>query len=159
MEAIPHGQQVRCRRRILVLVATLGLCLPWALAAQSSEMVVIVHRENPVSQLTLLEVRNIYRGDRTLWKSGDAIEVLLPRPGSPAMRVLLESVFEMKSVSELGQYYLAAIFQQKISEAPPTVSTEESIQIVSRSKHALAIVPRASAVDQPGIKIIEVAGI
>ncbi len=138
---------------------TMGLFAPSGFASETPKMVVIVNHENPVLELPLSEVRHIFRGDRKRWKDGSMIEVILPRPGSPAMQSVLRNVFKMKSVAELGRYYLAAVFQQKLLEAPRTASTDEAIRIVSRSKSAFAVVPHTNAIDKDGIKVIEVAGL
>ena len=147
------------RRQLLMALLTIGLFAPSGLASETSKMVVIVNHDNPVLELSLSEVRHIFRGDRKRWKDGSMIEVILPRPGSPAMQSVLRNVFKMKSVAELGRYYLAAVFQQKLLEAPRTASTDETIRIVSRSKTAFAVVPHTSAIDKGGIKVIEVAGL
>ncbi len=146
-------------RQLLIALLTIGLFAHSGFASETPKMVVIVNHDNPVLELPLSEVRHIFQGDRKRWKDGSMIEVILPRPGSPAMHSVLRNVFKMKSVAELGRYYLAAIFRQKLLEAPRTASINDTIRIVSRSKSAFAVVPHTSAIDKDGIKVIEVAGL
>jgi len=147
------------QRQVLLVLMAVGLIGTVASASRRVDVVVIVNQENPVSELSLSELRHIFRGERKYWRSGDTIRILLPRPGTPAMEALVENVFQMGSVAELGQYYMAAIFQQKLAESPPTASPNEAARVVSKSKNALAIISRTGAIGKSGIKIITVDGL
>ena len=146
------------RRTLLVLMA-LGLMGAAGPGAKDIDIVVIVNRDNPVSELSLAELRHILRGDRKRWEEGKPIQFLLPRRGSAAMESVVSKVFRMGGIAELAQYYMAAIYQQRLSESPRMASEEESLRIVSGSQDTVAVVRRSAADGRKGIKIIEVEGL
>jgi len=159
MESRVYCHETSLQRRILLVLLAISLIGTASSAAEEAEIIVVVNQENPISELSLSDLRHILRADRKRWQSGDAIEILLPPRGSLAMDAIVANVFNMGSVSELGQYYMAAIYQQKITEAPPTTSTDGAIRIVATSKNALAVVPRSGTIGKSGIKIITVDGL
>jgi len=128
-------------------------------AAFASDLVVVVNSGNEVSELSLHELRRIYRGEKKQWESGGPIQVLLPSRSSAAMQSVVANVFEMRSTVDVAQYYMAAMYQGKIVQPPPTVSADEAIEIVANSIGALALVPRSRAEGKAGVKIISVEGI
>lgn len=142
------------RRWLLGALLALNVAAPME-SACADDFVAIVNADNDVTELSLLDLRRIYRGERKHWKSGDPIRVLLPHRGSPAMQFVVAKVFEMKSVVEVAQYYLEAIYQEKIATPPPTMTLDASLSAVANSKYAIAVVPRNSAVGWAGLKILD----
>ena len=128
-------------------------------AAFASDLVVVVNSGNEVTGLSLHELRRMYRGEQKQWKSGRPIQVLLPSRSSAAMQSVVANVFEMRSTVEVAQYYMAAMYQGKIVQPPPTVPADQAIEIVANPIGALALVPRSRAEGKAGVKIIPVEGI
>lgn len=135
----------------------LGLMYPTTSMA-ADEFVAIVHVENETKELSMLDLRRIYRGEKRRWTGGAPIRVLLPNRGSQAMQFVVTQIFEMKSVVEVAQYYMEAIYREQVVETPPTMTAERSIRLVAESKRAIALVPRTDVIGIDGIKILEIDG-
>src|SRR3989338_3628711 len=101
-------------------VAVLPLC--WGVSkAIGGDVVVIVNSNNKVSELSIQDVRMIYKGEKKSWSDGSKISVFLPPWGSGEMQTMVESVFRCQDEPDVKKYYLTAIFQQKITTIPPSL--------------------------------------
>lgn len=149
----------RCRRLPLVALVALGILCGNQASAEPFEIVVIVNIDNSVADITLPQLRRIMRLDRRRWADGSPIELILPSLGSPAMEALIERVFEVGSAAEVAQFYMSAIYEQKVAASPPTASSQSAVAIVAQSKGALALVPITAAVNIKGVRVISVEGL
>jgi hypothetical protein len=149
------------RHLALLLACAVGLVAtaPEADAAPAGDVVVVVHRENPVEELSQQILRRLYRGDQKRWPHGEPVTLLLPRPGTAPMQVVASRVLGLRSDAELAQYYMAAIFQQKIQHAPPTLAQRQAIAEVARNPGAVALVERKAVQPDAAVRVLSVEGL
>src|SRR5262245_32005157 len=105
---------------LLLLTAALGLG-PAAPAAAAAEVVAILHPDNPTRELSMKQLRLLYGAYKRQWAGGGTVHLLLPPSGGEAMSFLVSRVFRKSEEGEIARYYLEAIFQQKIAQAPQQV--------------------------------------
>ncbi len=118
-------------------------------------LAVIVHKENPVNNLSLAELRDILLGKRLNWTPNQEIVVLLPRRGSSEREAALH-LLQMDD-SAYDNYWADRASQGKVSPAPTAVpSTGLALSLVSQSKGALAVVPWSDVRDT--VKVLKIDG-
>ncbi|HEX7048571.1 MAG TPA: hypothetical protein VF188_00030 [Longimicrobiales bacterium] len=85
---------------------------------------IVVHPATPVSDVTLPQLRRIFRGEQRSWP-GDQRIVLLVRPPLPTERsVVLGRIYQMDE-DEFRQFWLSKIFRETAMSGPKRVSDIE----------------------------------
>jgi ABC-type phosphate transport system substrate-binding protein len=153
-------------------VATLRLCCVlgclWACAVAShmsrayaqsgtkSDIAVVVNKENPVSNLSLSDLRKIYFGERQYWRGGLLIQLLIRAPGARERDVVLQQVFQMSEL-QYKQYWVAKLMRTEAKSAPTEVFSSGML------KEGVAAIPGAiSFIDigevRPPLKVLRIEG-
>ena len=147
------------RRAVVTLLA--GLVLVAArpasrLAAQSSDIAVVVHPDVAIDNLPLVELRRMLLGDREFWPSGVRVTLLLRAPIAKERDVAVQHVCEMTE-AQFRQHWIAKVFRAETPNSPKIVySGEMALDQVSRVPGALTFV-EASAVGK-GVKVLKIDG-
>src|SRR5438067_3712587 len=94
----------------LVLATAVGAApgrstTPPAPSIATNDIAIVVPTSNPISNLSLSELRRIYMGERRYWKSGSAVVVLMRAHGSSEREVMLRVVFQMDD-DQYEQYWV-----------------------------------------------------
>jgi ABC-type phosphate transport system substrate-binding protein len=152
---------MRVRRKTIVHVAAVlaMLCAtPGGGRSQtrSADMAVVVNPSTPVSDLTLAEVRKVFRGDRQYWSKDVPVVLLIRAPRSRERDVILRTLYEM-SEAQFKQYWIAKIFRAEATTAPKIVySNDMAKELVTVIPGAIAFLPESDATD--GLKIVKING-
>ena len=145
------------------VLGLLGALLPLASQARKDsparsgpEMALVVHPDTPVRELTLGDVRQVFRGDRQYWNKDLPVVVLVRDSGSREREVILRVIYQMTE-GQYRQYWIARIFRAEAVSAPKVVDSNEV------ANELLAAVPGSIAVIEagkvrPGLKVIRVDG-
>jgi ABC-type phosphate transport system substrate-binding protein len=121
-----------------------------------SDMAVVVNPSTPVSDLTLAEVRKVFRGDRQYWSKDVPVVLLIRAPRSRERDVILRTLYEM-SEGQFKQYWIAKIFRAEATAAPKIVySNDMARELVSVIPGAIAFLPESDVTD--GLKIVKING-
>jgi hypothetical protein len=149
-------------RGLLGVAFTLGLGVLAAgarlspVAAQSTDIAVVVHPDVAVDNLPLTELRRMLLGDREFWPSGVRVTLLLRAPIATERDVAVRSVCEMTE-AQFRQHWIAKVFRAETPSSPKIVySGEMALDQVSRVPGALTFV-EASAVGK-GVKVLRIDG-
>jgi len=147
-------------RRYLVLAAAFLLCTYLVpLAAQTSrgsDVAIVVHPDTPVTNLSLAEVRKIFRGERQYWATGLPVVLLVRAPVAHERDVVLKIIYQM-SEAQFRQYWVAKIFRAESVSAPKLVySNELAKQLVSSLQGAISFVDAREV--GTGVKVVRVDG-
>ena len=123
---------------------------------QQPDVAVIVHRDNPINNLSMSELRKIYMGTRQYWKANVPVSVLVRTPGSHEREVILREVFEMTE-SQYKQYWVAKIMRAEVTSAPIEVFSN------GMTKEGVASLPGAigcvTVADlRAGVKVLRIDG-
>ena len=139
-----------------LLIATLLFAAP-ALEARQAPIAVIVHEEVPVEELSLTELRRIFRGERLFWAGDMTITLLAPPHGSRERRVLLGKIYERESEAEYKSFWINKLFDKEGQTAPKiTGSSQMSAGLVREIPGAIALVP-ANRIPR-GVKVLRIDG-
>lgn len=140
-----------------LFVATLLFAAPAQGAGQAAPIAVIVHEQVPVDELSLSELRRIFRGERLFWAGDLTITLLVPARGSREREVLLGKIYEQGSEAEYQRFWINKLFDKEGQTAPKmTGSPQMSAGLVREIPGAIALVP----VDRipRGVKVLRIDG-
>ena len=126
-------------------------------AGSQIEIAVIVHPATPVDNLTLDEVRKIFRGERRFWSSNLRVVLLVRAPITRERQVLLDTVYQM-SEAQFKQFWIGQIFRAEATSGPKIVySSEMTSELVTAIPGSFAMVDAARV--PPGVKTVRVDGL
>jgi ABC-type phosphate transport system substrate-binding protein len=144
------------RFAVALLTAVLCSCLPSHAQAKGSDIAVVVNPSTPISDLSLAEVRKIFRGDRQYWTKDVPVVLLIRAPKSRERDVILHTLYGM-SESQFKQYWIAKIFRAEATAAPKIVySNDMAKELVSVIPGAIAFIPQNDVSD--GLKVVKIDG-
>ena len=120
------------------------------------ELAVIVHPKNPVTKVSLSELRAYLKVEREFWPNRKRCDVYLPQSTTDEYDVLLQRVYRM-SHKKLLKYWVRRLFSGEISAKPSYVpSAKAAGEEVMKSEGALSIV---SSKDIPkDVKVLLIDG-
>lgn len=127
----------------VAITTTLAL---WASGAVADEpLVIIVNPANAVSTLSVPDLTNIYRGEKSRWPNGKLILLLMAAPGSPERTAVLKKIYKM-SESDYLKYFIQASFTGEVSAAPKDLDSAAQIkQTVASNPGAIGYVKQSDA--------------
>jgi len=127
--------------------------------AAGNSIVVIVNASNPVDNLTVGELRQIFLSDHSKWGSGRAVATVMVTPGAPERIAFLKIVCGMNN-ADFNKYFLQASFTGKYSTPPKEVSTAQGVQkVVANSPGAIGFVKAADFNGAAEVKVVKINGL
>jgi ABC-type phosphate transport system substrate-binding protein len=119
-------------------------------------MAIVVHRSNPVEELSLAELRSLFLGERQRWPNGRRITLVLPEPGQPEGEAALKLIYRMTE-AELNHHFLRAVYRGQAVGAPKRLSSSDRVvRFVFNVPGAIGCVP-VQDVDS-SVKVLRVEG-
>ena len=153
--ARPHMHPLRWALGALLL-ALLGAAPRSARAQDAEPLAIVVNRNNPLTEVSLAELRRLFRGQRSRWSNGRRVTLVMRDPGAPEREAILQSLYGLEE-EEYRRTYLQAVFSGEASEAPKTLaSTNGVLRFVYNVPGAIGYV-RARDVDR-SVKTLRVDG-
>ena len=142
----------------VLTVATVVL-LPARAVPGKNDIALIVHKTNPMNDISSAELRRIFLGDQTRWANNGRITILLLPPGSEERQQFLRSVLRM-SDDEFVRHWISRVFQGQVSAGPKTASSAASMaRLVAGLPAAVGVL---GAADIPpgdnGLKVLRIDG-
>src|SRR5580700_10394320 len=108
-------------KRILLTILALALMVNCVrlltVSAALEEVDVVVNKSNDIAPLSREEARRIFMGDKSSWRGGKRITVLMLAPDQPERVVILQTVFKMNE-SDYTKYFLQAAFTGHVLAVP-----------------------------------------
>ncbi len=120
------------------------------------ELAVIVHPKNPVTKVTLAELRAYLKIEREYWPDRKRCDVYLPQSTTDEYDVLLQKIYRM-SHKKLQKYWVRRLFSGEISAKPSYVpSAKAAGEQVAKGEGAISVV---AAKDVPkGVNVLLIDG-
>lgn len=136
----------------LLLLGFIALCLAPRAAAQA-DIAVVVNPGNPVTNLSLSDLRKIFSGDKHSWPGGSAVKLIVRGPGSLERLALLRLLGMAET--DYKQYWTARLFRGDSDAEPMTVPS------IGMQGEALKIFPGAISLVlahdvKAGMKVVKV---
>ncbi len=142
-EARPHGSSQPSPR-------------PSAPSASDHNLAIIINRTNPLDDVSLAELRKIFRGERSHWKNGRRVTLVMMEQGHEERTAALRDLCEM-SENEFNRHFLQRIFTGEVFVSPKTLATPVGVRkFVFNVPGAIGYV-RPSDVDD-SVKVLRVNG-
>ncbi|HEU5400797.1 MAG TPA: hypothetical protein VFU86_05540 [Terriglobales bacterium] len=139
-----------------ILIVALFLAATLACAFGQEPIAVAVNSKNPVNNLNMSDLRDIFECDRTTWTSGDRIVLFSRMSNTPEYAVMLKSIYRMTE-SDYRQYWVMRQVRGesscKATELPSRGITRDALRMYPG---AIALI-RLSEV-MPDMKVISVQG-
>lgn len=147
--------------RLLAIFLAVGLSMMVAApsASQSTnDLAVIVHPDNPQSDLSFAEFRRIARLEQQFWNDNSSISLLIPGANLTERSRTLKRVYQM-SEQAFRQHWISVAYQVKATNLPrPYSSCDVAIEVVSRLPEAVSMIA-SSCLDEQALERINVVRI
>lgn len=121
---------IRIFKRVLAiwaLAAVLPAEIARPIAAPLEPLAIVVNRSNPVENLSLSELREIFLGDRGHWKDGRRITLVMRELGEPERKAILRTVCNMDE-DQFKTHILHGLFTGEILLSPKILSTPYGVR-------------------------------
>jgi ABC-type phosphate transport system substrate-binding protein len=107
------------------------------LLAQAEERLVIIGNKTGLTELTLKEARDIFKGKMAFWKNKEEVIIVLPSPKSDDASGVANEIFQ-SSITGMQKHWLALVFQGRANPPVFVQSTLEAINYVNKNPGAIA---------------------
>lgn len=126
-------------------------------AVSNSPIAIVGHKDLPIENLSLEELRSIFLADRQFWENRNRITLLVRAPQSDERTFVLERIYQM-SEAQFRQYWIAKMFRAEVPRGPKIVlSTGMTLDLVVAIPGSISFT-RADAVTDD-VKVIRVDGL
>lgn len=141
---------------LLILLA--GLLLPRPAESQHADpdIAVVVNSDNLVNNLTLPELRKIFRGERQYWSTGEPVLLLVRAPVARERNVMLRVVYQMAE-EQYTQYWVGKVMRAEATTPPAQLfSNGITNEGVAGNHGAIAFISAAEV--KPKVKVLRIDG-
>jgi ABC-type phosphate transport system substrate-binding protein len=148
---------------LLSVAAAYGLAAEGARAARGGRaaapdsLAIIVHRSNPVENLSFEELRLYFLGERTHWPAGRRVTIVMRDPSHPERDAVLRIIYDMRE-QDFHAHFLRAKFTGETLEEPRLLDTTSRVlNFVFLQPGAIGCVRAAEA--GPSVKVLRIDGL
>jgi ABC-type phosphate transport system substrate-binding protein len=140
----------------LASTAVLLAAAPALAQTRTGDLAIVVHPDTPVSQLTFVELRQVFLGERQYWNPATPVVLLIRAPVAAERNAVLNVIYQMRE-PQFKQYWIAKIFRAEMTSPPKVVYSNDSAnQLVAAIPGAIAFM--AAGEVKPGLKVLRVDG-
>ncbi|PWT81396.1 MAG: hypothetical protein C5B58_09915, partial [Acidobacteria bacterium] len=130
---------------------------PDARANPSQTLAIVVNRSNPIDNLSFVELRKIFLGDRNHWPNGHRIAIAMLEYGHTERRAVLRSIYHMDEKA-YEDFLLRGMFRGDVFVAPKTLTSPTIVRkFVFNAPGAIGYM-RASDVNE-SVKVVRIDGL
>lgn len=144
---------------VVVMVVTFivsGLVWAEGTIEENGGIAIVVHKDTSVSNLSMTELRNIFRADKQFWSDRSRIILLVRAPQSDERDYVLNRIYRMDE-AEYRQYWIGKMFRAEVPRGPKIVfSTGMTLDLVVAIPGSISFM-RADQVSD-GVKVVSVDG-
>ncbi len=154
----PVGSHRAIRLALAVILAAL-VSAPAARAQKAAgEVAFVVNTKNPVTDVTIAQLRKIYLGDETRWAGKERITILLLPAGREERRILFDQLLKM-SDDDYVRHWIGKVFQGEATSGPKTAASPASMgKLVAGLPGAIGFLGAQDAAADATLKILRVDG-
>lgn len=154
-------------RRILLLLISCALLMeaprntsaaPPAPESANADhtLAIVVNQDNPIDDLSYVELRRIFLGERSHWANGRRITLVMMEAGTVERKAMLHDLYHMTE-DELNRHFLRGLFTGEVFASPKTLASPVGVRkFVFNVPGAIGYL-RVSDVDS-SVKVIKVDG-
>lgn len=139
-----------------ILVSILGVPSADAQNSQPTAVAIVTHPSVRIDDVSFLELRKIFLGEKQYWGDGTRIVLLVRAPVARERDVVLSKIYRMDEAA-FQQYWIAKVFRAEVSSKPKIVySSEMSRELLTALPGAVAFMPAEDV--GPGMKVLRING-
>jgi len=146
--------------RQIVVSAVLIMVAPAILAEEmvaQSPIAIVVHKDTPVEDLSLDDLRSIFLADQQFWPNRTRITLLVRAPESDERSFVLDRIYQM-SEAQFRQYWIAKMFRAEVPRGPKIVlSTGMALDLVVAIPGSISFTRADTVTDD--VKVVRVDGL
>lgn len=125
-------------------------------AAAAGEIAVIVHKDNPVGEMSLNDVIKIFKKEKKFWPDQTLIYFVSREAGSPEREVAGKAIYKMDDRQQ-KRFWLSKIYTGDITAFPRIFESNQSVKrFVSRVPAAVGFIDPSYADDS--VKVLKIDG-
>jgi len=113
---------------------------------------IIVNKQNPISQLNVSEIRQIFTLKKLAWDDGSTISVYMLPSASPTQNIFTNAYLHMNA-REVYEKWMAYILNGGMNKPPLFLNERRLIKQIDRNIHSIGIVSDNAELTS-GIKVI-----
>jgi phosphate transport system substrate-binding protein len=147
-------------RRIALCLGALLVVVPFVV--QSEELIsetglaIVVHKDTPVDDLTMSELRNIFLARKQFWPNRSRIILLVRAPQSDERDYVLNTIYQMDEAA-FRKYWIAKMFRAEVPRGPKIVfSTGMTLDLVVAVPSSISFLRADQVTD--AVKVLRVDG-
>jgi hypothetical protein len=144
-------------KKLIAAALSLGCLAVWIprAAAQAADVAVVVNASSRLTNVSLVDLRKIFAGEKRTWPGGVPIKLIIRAPGCHERFVLLKLLGMTES--EYKQYWSAQTFRGEADSEPFTApSLGMTLEAVRIFPGAITLIDAGDL--KPGIKFIKLDG-
>jgi ABC-type phosphate transport system substrate-binding protein len=117
---------------------------------------IVVHKDAPVDNVSLQELRNIFLANQQFWNDRTRIILLVRAPQSDERDLILNKIYQMDE-DQFRQYWIAKMFRAEVPRGPKIVfSTDMAVELVVAIPGSISFIRASEVID--GVKLLRVDG-
>lgn len=145
---------------MIICLAGLLLAAANVVSAESSiaesGLAIVVHKDTEVENLTLSELRNIFRANQQFWPNRSRIVLLVRAALSDERDYVLNNIYEMNE-DEFRRYWIAKMFRAEVPRGPKVVfSTGMTLDLVVAIPNSISFMRADNVTDD--VKVVRIDG-
>ncbi|MDY0091295.1 MAG: hypothetical protein RBT80_01175 [Candidatus Vecturithrix sp.] len=146
-------------KKMSTLLASLGMLLFGSIFCLADEPVsfkLVVHVSNPVSELTKIEISNLFLKKVNKWKeSGESVLPVDLVEDSP-IRVQFSESIHGRKIASIKAYWQKQIFSGRGVPPEEKKSEDEVLKYISENPGAIGYVAEPTAIDHDILKVLTI---
>jgi len=121
-----------------------------------SGLAIVVHKDTEVEDLSLSELRNIFRANQQFWPNRSRIVLLVRAAQSDERDYVLNKIYEMNE-DEFRRYWIAKMFRAEVPRGPKVVfSTGMTLDLVIAIPNSISFMRADNVTDD--VKVVRIDG-
>ena len=96
-------------------------------SAPSEPLAIVVNKSNPIDDLSFVELRHVFLGERSHWPNGRRITIVMREPGEPERRTILHDVCGMNE-EQFKTHLLGGLFTGDILVSPKILAAPSGVR-------------------------------
>jgi ABC-type phosphate transport system substrate-binding protein len=94
---------------------------------KQESLAIVVNQSNPVSDLSLAELRAVFMGERSHWPNGRRITLVMMEQGQPEREAILREICRL-SEADFRRRILQGLFTGEVLVSPKTLATPVGVR-------------------------------
>lgn len=129
---------------------------PAAETPREESLAIIIHKSNPMDNITADDLRKLCLADRRHWSHGRKVTLALLEPGRPERGAVLRQICQM-SESEFTRHFLEGAFVGQVQAAPKELASPTGVRrFVFNVPGAIGFIPLRDVDDS--VKVLRLDG-